>query len=739
MQRLSIQELDYATPVRTPQQTNQGLPAPRAFFAQGTAKEALEQALRTGGHAYLTGPSGVGKRKALLAYLHSLASLRPTPMEQLYLPIAGRQASALKLGSTDAREFMQAIRDLLHQGQSSSRILGTTRYKDQRRKIELQRRQAQQTVLSKLREEAQAQGLSLVQDQNGLRLEGTGEAPSLQLEQQLDEDAIAYLELAEIAEEALAELRERSARQALRRQLSKLSKLFPDAVGYLEYLVDKLVEAAARGTALEDPEAILPNLIVEREPQSGAPVVYEPVSSYTQLFGCLEHQVEDGFLRTHVGLIRAGAVHRADGGFLVLDAAEVLKYPRSWEALKRTLKSGQAVMEDPKHEEDSRRQVEPKIQAMPVSMQVFLIGPVHVFDQISLLDEEFAEIFRFRVEFDPLIPAGEETLLMLAGLLARPEEGLPPFTLAAVGRLLDEGKRWVERADRTDARVAELVALAHEATIQGREVVELQHVEAAIMARVQRDGLLERFFLEELHAGSWWIETSGRRVGQVNALVLVEDTHAAFGRPVRITARVSSGREGVISIERETNLAGAAFSKAVLTLSGYLRGQYADCAPFAANISLVFEQQYEEIDGDSAGLAELLAALSALGGLALRQDLALTGAVDQHGRVLPVGGITTKVEGFYRAARTQGESKEPGVIIPVANVRNLILRPEVRQAVADGTFRIYTVEQVDEAFELMTGLKVDGYRGAHARVCEALKHLAHLEEGVRGEAEGRSS
>jgi len=329
------------------------------------------------------------------------------------------------------------------------------------------------------------------------------------------------------------------------------------------------------------------------------------------------------------------------------------------------------------------------------------------------------------VEFSPVLEANPRTLRFLGSFVQSYGYTLTQGALAA---LYDYARRSVEHRQLLDGRLEELLTLAREAkALSQNPLVTREAVLQAIDLRDARSALSEEFFLREVREGTWNFQLQGKALGQVNGLVVLE-TDPPWGRPVRITARASAGREWVVSIDREAGLTGQVFHKAALTLEGYLRGHYAEVGALAVTVSVVFEQNYGHIEGDSAGLAELLAVLSAIGGFSLRQDLAVTGAVDQLGNVLAVGGVTPKVEGFYRICQAVGLTGSQGVVLPKANLINLTLSEEVLQAVKAGQFHIYAVSQVDEALELFTGLK-KGFRGAHERVRAALEEFQKLEDG----------
>ncbi|MCX7782444.1 MAG: AAA family ATPase, partial [Meiothermus sp.] len=435
-------------------------------------------------------------------------------------------------------------------------------------------------------------------------------------------------------------------------------------------------------------------------------------------FGRLDYTVDRGVWSTNVSLIRPGAVHRAQGGYLILDALS-LKREGTWEAFKRALRNGQV---EPVTEPQAPASLE--VEPFPIQMQVMLVGTQEAFESLEE-DPAFSELFRIRVEFSPTLPATPENQVALGGWLQA--QGFQ-LTQGGLVRLFDEARRSAEQRDRMDARLIETRALAEEAAVLGEGILSAEAVEGAVHARDHRSFLSEEEFLRAVQEGVWSLRTTGRVVGEVNSLVVVEAA-PYWGRPARLTARAAPGRDHLVSVDREAGLGGQIFHKAVLTLAGYLRSRYIESGPLPATISLAFEQSYVSIDGDSAGLAELVAVLSALGNFPLRQDLAVTGAVDQTGKVLAVGAINAKVEGFFRVCQALGLSGSQGVILPKANIPNLTLRAEVLGAIRAHQFHIYAVETVEQALELLSGARMEGFRSLQDRIKAGLEEFAKLEEG----------
>ncbi len=692
---MRVSALSWFTPPTRPE------PAP-PFFGQERALKALEAAFRQGGHGYLVGPSGLGKRKRLLAYLEG----RTFPKEELvYLPL-GEEAFPLLLPPGEGRALVEGVEALF--AEFTPALFREKGFLYAKSLVEARYEKEAEALLKGLAQEAEGYGFALLEGEEGLRLSGKGPLPP-ELSAKLEETVLAYVDVRQRAEAEVAALRRSFAERFLLPKAQELKGRFPQAGRYLDWILETLLRAAALE---EEPplERLLPRLLVE----GGERVVYEPNPSPERLLGHLEYEMREGALSTHLGLLRPGALHRATGGVLVLEAHRVWELG-SYGLLKRALATGEVEPLAPRPEVKG-----PRLKPAPLKAQVFLVGPPEV---IAFLeeDEEFLELFPFRVEFSPEIPYTEENVAYLGGFLEKEGVALSPEGLAA---LADEARRLAGHRERLDARLYRLLDLAKEA-LALRRPVDREAVKEAVRAREERFGLEEALYLEELREGVVALQVEGERVGEVNGLVVVEGP-LPTGRPVRITAQAGPGREGVLSIDREVGLGGQVFHKAVLTLAGYLRGTYAPVGALSATVSLVFEQSYGGIEGDSAGLAELLAVLSALSGLPLRQDLAVTGAIDQTGRVLAVGRVAEKVEGFYRVCRTLGLTGTQGVVLPRANLPHLTLREEVVEALEAGRFHLYAVEEVDGAIELLFGRKA---YWVHEKVREALEHFQKLENG----------
>jgi lon-related putative ATP-dependent protease len=522
-----------------------------------------------------------------------------------------------------------------------------------------------------------------------------------------------------------------------RRLLQELRERFAGLDGVLRYLDGveaDLVAHAEEFRGLEAGKPALPflppaggfleryrvNVFVDRSGAAGAPVILEQNPTHGNLLGRLEHRVHLGTLVTDFTLIKAGALHRANGGYLILEARDVLRAFLAWEALKKALKSRSIRIEEPLEEYRLVAAAGLAPEPIPLAVKVVLIGTPLLYYLLYALDEDFRELFKVKVDFEDSLPRTPDFELFYARFVAGlcREEKLPAFGSDALARLVEHGSRLVSHQQRLTSRFGELQDYVRESAYWARQhghaVIGAADVSEAIRQRRYRANLIEERLGREISEGTLLIATDGQAVGQVNGISVLALGDHAFGRPARITARTYSGEPGVIDIEREAKLGGRVHSKGVLILTGFLAGRYAREHPLALSASIAFEQQYEEVEGDSASSAELYALLSSLADVPLTQALAVTGSVNQRGEIQPVGGINEKIEGFFDACARQGLTGRQGVLIPEANARHLMVREDVVQAVREGRFQVHAVSTVDEGLALLSG-RPAGERGPDGR------------------------
>jgi predicted ATP-dependent protease len=445
-------------------------------------------------------------------------------------------------------------------------------------------------------------------------------------------------------------------------------------------------------------------------PPCGAPVLLDDHPTYANLVGRIDHVAHMGTLLTNFTLIRAGSLHRANGGVLMLDAAKVLSEPLSWAGLKRALKSARVVIESMPQALGWVNTLPLEPEPVPLNLKIVLFGDRQLHHLLQALDPEFDDLFKVVADFEEEVPRQAESCEALArwlGFTAR-EQGLRPLTRDAVACLVDHAARLAEDGARLSTHTRTLGDLLHEADAQaareGRAVIDRADVTAAQAARVRRTDRLRDSVHDELLRGTLLVSTEGEHIGQVNGLVVAQWGEFRFAYPVRITATTRLGDGELVDIERESTLGGPLHAKGVMILAAFLGARYAQELPLSLAASLVFEQSYGPVEGDSASLAELCALLSALALVPVQQGLAVTGSINQFGRVQAIGGVNEKIEGFFDLCRQRGLDGHQGVLIPRANVQHLMLRDDVVQAVAQGRFNVHAVDDVDQAIERLTGV-----------------------------------
>jgi len=452
------------------------------------------------------------------------------------------------------------------------------------------------------------------------------------------------------------------------------------------------------------------NLLVDHSGNHGAPVIYEDNPTYQNLTGKVEYTAQFGALVTDFNLIRPGALHRANGGYLILDARKLLQQPYAWEGLKRALQSSEIRIESLGEMLGIINTVSLEPQRIPLRSKVVLLGERLLYYLLCQYDPEFSDLFKVAADFEDRMERTPESSLLYArliGTLAR-QENLLPFDRTAVARVMEQSARLAGDAGKLSTHSRSLLDLLREADywarVNRREAVCASDVSRAIEAQIRRLDRVRERLQEDIVRGTILIDTEQEKIGQVNGLSVIQLGQFAFGHPSRITARVRLGRGEVVDIEREVELGGPIHSKGVLILSGFLGARYAPDRPLSLSASLVFEQSYGGVEGDSASSAELYALLSALAEAPIRQRFAVTGSVNQQGQVQAIGGVNEKIEGFFDLCKARGLTGEQGALIPASNVKHLMLRHDVVEAVASGKFHVYPIETIDQGIEILTGI-----------------------------------
>ena len=452
------------------------------------------------------------------------------------------------------------------------------------------------------------------------------------------------------------------------------------------------------------------NLFIDNSKQQGAPIVYEANPTYFNVFGRIEHVIQMGSAVTNFQMIKPGALHRANGGYLILDCREVLLNIFTYEALKRCIRNREVKIEDIAEQFRLFATVSLKPQPIPLNCKVILIGTPLFYYLLYELDPDFRKYFKVKVDFDEMMRNTWENVQQYALFIGSKctEENLSHFDPAAVARLVEYAARLSGGQKHLSSSFIDIADLIRESAYfadrGGSALVSDRHVELALESRIYRSNRLEERIQELIDDGTILVSTSGIATGQVNCLSVYQLGDYSFGKPSRVTVRTFLGRNGVVNIEREAKLSGPIHDKGVMILGGFFGERYGREKPLVLSASICFEQSYSGIEGDSASTAELYALLSSLADLPTRQEIAVTGSVNQHGEVQPIGGVNEKIEGFYATCKAQGLTGSQGVIIPEGNRKNLMLKPEVVEAVRRGEFHIWAVSNVDQGIEILTGI-----------------------------------
>src|SRR5262245_18661769 len=775
-------------PATLPFETTAEVAPLHGTIGQDRALDAIDFGLEVatpGYNLFVAGAAGSGRESTILDYLERVAAKRPAPDDLVYahnFAEPGRP-QVLRLPAGRGSELRRDLEELLPGApEDIPRAFEGEEFEARRQKAlaEMQRRQEQ--ISEEIQRAARERGFQIQQTPAGLVSVPVRDGQPLAGDavQRLSEEERAELqrradELNELVGASMRQLRrlgqemgERArsvahdmARAAVGPRLEELRERWADQPGVLALLDDierdvpehvrdfGPVEGeeggpppVAQAQAMQREQQLaryLVNVIVDHADDRHAPVVVERNPTYYNLIGRVDYRASFGAVETDFRQIRAGALHRARGGFLVLHALDVMSQPFAWEALKRALLAREVQIENLAEQSSPIPTGTLRPEPVPLDVKVVLIGPPPLYHRLYESDEDFRDVFKVKADFAPDMDWTDEHVADYAAFVRRCVEtdGLHHLDRSALARIVEHGSRLREHQGKLSTRLRDIADVVSEASFwasrDGRDLVGAEDVDRAIAKREYRSNLPEERVHELIAEGTIAIDTTGARTGQVNALSTFDLGDHRFGRPTRVTARVSVGTAGVKSIEREIERSGPIHSKGVLTLEGYLAQTYAQRWPLALRATIAFEQSYEGVDGDSASSTELYALLSALAELPIRQDIAVTGSVDQHGRVQTVGGVTAKVEGFFAVCRARGLTGEQGVMIPHTNVRHLMLADEAVAAVAAGDFHVWAVETVDEGIELLTGCPA-GARGADAVFPEGSVHR-RVEDRLRGYAD----
>jgi lon-related putative ATP-dependent protease len=758
-----------------------------------------------GFNIFAVGEAGSGKTSTLQRILEARAAKEPVPSDLAYVYNfrAPDRPRALLLPPGRGRELAADMEQVIQELQRMvPRVLSDGAFGHLRASIMADTRKQAEELVCKARAAASQLDLRIDEDEENLRVmplvEGEPispesyeslserkrrkiEANMIAFQEHLDAFSYGRRQLERDHADRLAKVEVRAIRPIVNELFSELQsryrKLGDDVIEYLsqakEHILanhltfmpnddhesgpDNLAETCASEDAPGSEAAIAThgehilyrvNVVVDHRDEHGAPVIVERVPTVANLSGDIEYREAHGGLVTdHTG-IRAGALHQANGGYLLIQSLDVLSQDGAWDCLKRALRHKEIRIDEGAVAAEGRPRIAGTLKpsTVPLKLKVIVVGSLETYYFLKIEDDEFGRLFKIKADFEPSMERSKENVLGLSRFLGQVcrEEGHLPLHRTGMKRILEFAARRAGHKGRMTTRWASLLDLIAESNFFARQArakaIRAEHVSQAIVEARQRQGTMADAFHREIHEGSILIRTSGDAVGQISGIALYDIAGFSFGMPMRITARTYAGRRGVVNIDREVHLSGAIHDKGALILVGYLGGRYAQKQTLSLSASITFEQSYDEIDGDSASSAELYALLSALSGCPINQGIAVTGSVNQLGEVQPIGGVNEKIEGIFRVCRSRGLTGEQGVMIPKANVRNLMLDQEVIAAVRAGDFHIYAVSSVDEGIEVLTGAPAGNHRNdgtwtpgsINDRVQKKLIELGHIVLSERG-------
>ncbi len=745
-------------------ETTAELPISLEIIGQPRGTRAIEFGIGIQSHGYnifVLGEPGTGRATTLRRFLEARTKDVPTPPDWVYVYnfAVPHQSRAISLPAGDGAVFKQHMADLIRElKQLLPQAFAADSYQDTIHTVQKDLEGRRNEMLADFRQKSVAQGFELAQTASGFALvpvqDGRPLSPEqmqqMPAEQQMQLDAMhqdlsAELEavLAEIYDleaenrQKMKQLDRDVAQTAVQPHFEALQQIYQGQEETLFYLnevhEDVLNQINDFAPPVNSTEAIdlrryEVNLLVDHAKNRGAPVVLEANPSYHGLFGRLEYEVNAGMLTTHFTNIKAGSLHLANGGYLLINAHDLLKDARAWDALKRALKR-RVIQVDPMAQMDSSQVLakSPDPEPIPLNIKIVLVGSPGLYYALHDQDQDFGSLFKVRADFDITMPRTPESELAYARFIAGRchDEELRHFDREAVAHVIEYGSRLAEHQEQLSTRFGLITDLIRESSywagVNGRSVVTPLDVQQALAERTNRANRAEEETFELMLDGTIFIATEGRVIGQVNGLSVLDTGEYSFGQPGRITARTFMGDDGLIHIEHETDMSGPIHHKGVLTLNGYLGGTYAQNQPLSMTASLTFEQTYVGIDGDSASSTELYALISSFSRVPLKQSIAVTGSVNQRGEIQPIGGVNEKIEGFFRLCKARGLTGEQGVLIPASNVQNLMLNEDVITAVSNHQFHIWPVNHIDEGIEILTD-EIAGKRLADGSYPEGTLH-----------------
>ena len=769
--------------------TTDDLPAFYGTIGQERALDALDFGLSlesTGFNIFLLGENGTGRMTTIKSILVQKASSEPIPPDWCYVynfkdpdtPVAiSLEPGRALVFQKDMEELIKVLKVEI------PKVFESKEYEKQRSKITEDAQKKQKDIFTSLEQEAEAKGFSVRKTISGLIIipvKKTGEPLTEEEYELLDEktrkkideigralqeklnDAVHVVREAEkLVKEHVARLEKEAALAAVGHLIDELQnkyRKYEKIISYLDDVKENILENLDEFKVQEEQPATLPfvklpkteptftrytvNVLVNNKDCKGAPCIFESNPTYFNLFGRIEHKFQYGIALTDFSMIKGGSLHKANGGYIVIDALDLLRNIFAYDALKRAIRNKEVKIEDVWEQYRAVSTTTLKPEAIPLDIKVIIVGNPFLYYLLYNLDEEYRELFKVKADFDSRMDRTDENIHKYASFVATrcKEEKLLPFDRTGVAKVVEIGSRFAEHQNKLTSRFSDVADIIREASYwasksNGRIVTE-NHVQKAIDERIYRTNRIEERMREMILEDTLIVDTEGEKIGQVNGLAVIDLGDYSFGKPSRITAKTYAGKAGVVNIERETKMSGRIHEKAILILSNYLGSKYATKKPISLSASLTFEQLYDMVEGDSATCAELYALLSSIANIPLKQSFAVTGSMDQNGDVQPVGGINEKIEGFFDLCKFRKLDGDQGVIIPRRNIKNLMIKKDLIDAMKEGKFTIYPIDRVEEGLEILTGmpagtLKEDGTYPEETINYLIVKRLTEISEAVK--------
>ncbi len=773
--------------------TTDDLPVFTGTIGQGRALDALDFGLSlesAGFNIFLLGENGTGRMTTIKAILAQKALSEPIPFDWCYVynfkdpdtPVAvSLEPGVAVVFQRDMEELIKILRIEI------PKVFESKEYEKQKKKITEEAQKKQREIFDSLEEEAQAKGFSVRKTVSGLVIipvKKTGEPLTEEEYDQLEEktrkkideigrtlqeklnDAVRVVREAEkLVKDKIAALEKEAALSEVGHLIEELESKYREherIISYLKDVKENILENLADFKVQEEQASALAfmklpkaeptftrytvNVLVNNKDCKGAPCVFESNPTYYNLFGRIEHKFQYGMAMTDFSMIKGGSLHKANGGYIVIDALDLLRNIFAYDTLKRAIRNKEVKIEDVWEQYRLISTTTLKPEAIPLDVKVVLVGNPFLYYLLYNLDEEYRELFKVKSDFDSRMDRTDENVHKYASFVATrcKEEKLLPFDRTGVAKVVEVGSRLAEHQNKLTSRFSEIADIIREASYWASKsngmVVTEKHVQKAIDERVFRTNRIEERLREMILEGTLIVDTEGERIGQVNGLAVIDLGDYSFGKPSRITAKTYAGKAGVVNIERETKMSGKIHEKAILIIANYLGSKYATKKPISLSASITFEQLYEMVEGDSATCAELYGLLSSIANIPLKQGIAVTGSMDQNGDVQPVGGINEKIEGFFDLCKFRELDGKQGVIIPRRNIKNLMIKKDLVDAIKDGRFTVYPINRVEEGLEILTGmsagdLKEDGTYPEGTINYLVAKRLAEISEAIEKKKE----